>query len=143
MDAGRELDALVAEKVMGFVAAHIDTDESVKRWHSDEWFAGDADLIAEIRQYRGAGIYSDHLLPHYSTDIAAAWQVVERMTATHRASVHHYPHVNNWWQCVLDIRDNKLRFPVERSHDGDEYANAPTAPHAICLAALKAVGVEL
>lgn len=47
MQAGREMDALIAEKVMG---------------------------------YRAADIVS---VPEYSTHIAAAWQVVERMRKLH------------------------------------------------------------
>ena len=127
INAGRELDGLVAVNVMGLELVIAPAFKAV----DDN---GNEIEVPALYGVRGG------VLPAYSKDIAAAWQVVERMTATHRVSVRHYPHVNNWWQCVLDIRDNKLRFPIERSHDGDEYANAPTAPHAICLAALKAVG---
>ena len=56
MKAGRELDALVAEKVMGF---------PVKI----------GDITGE--PYHAQFGYS---MPNYSTDIAAAWEVLEKFT---------------------------------------------------------------
>lgn len=56
MDAGRELDALVAEKVMGLTNLH--------------WMSGQLHYGAE---------HEMNLLPDYSTDISAAWEVVEKM----------------------------------------------------------------
>jgi hypothetical protein len=62
MEAGRELDALVAVRVMGFDAAHPTL----------------AKMGKAIRPYPlGNGVD----VPHYSTDIAAAWQVVEKLHA--------------------------------------------------------------
>jgi hypothetical protein len=55
LPAGRELDALVAERVLGL---RID----------DAWF----------QHPDGRRVSSDGL-PHYSTDIAAAWQVVDKL----------------------------------------------------------------
>jgi len=110
-DPGRELDALVAEKVMGWIkrpkgagTAHL-------------WISSDKQAFHESE------------LPAYSTDIAAAWQVVEKLTR----------------------RDDKLFFTLETPISGSawecwfsgEWAEGETASHAICLAALKAVGVEL
>lgn len=133
MKPGRELDALVAEKVMGLV---VDLDNS-------KYF--DGTQVATRKEDFGAigeavqtisGVYHPRLswpLPHYSTDIAAAWEVVERLSA------------ENW---IFDL--------LEGAHEGaspwrahfmreGERSNGygDSAPHAICLAALKAVGVKI
>lgn len=118
MEAGRELDALVAEKVMGWTkrisADHTGSEIKVLRNMGIIYAWKDAE-----RKERGLDV------PAYSTDIAAAWQVAEMMRG-------------------LDFRLNK---------DGDWVCcfggtvafcgESDTAPHAICLAALKAVGVEI
>jgi Phage ABA sandwich domain len=54
----RELDALVAERVMGILKFTLENHEPYP------W---------------GASPESDATIPHYSTDIAAAWAVVERI----------------------------------------------------------------
>lgn len=106
---GRELDALVAEKVMGW-----------KRSLTGFWFPPDLHPNANI---------IGHEIPHYSTDTGAAWEVVEK-----------FPHfyLFRWiaggpmpgqWECRFSDTD-----------DGTKIVWADTAPHAICLAALKAVG---
>jgi hypothetical protein len=65
-------------------------------------------------------------IPDYSTDIAAAWLVVERMRSAHK------------WDLELVVTDEgtHARFKGARSF-------ADAAPIAICLAALKAVGVTV
>ena len=113
--AGRALDALIAEKVMG---------------QTIEWIGGDPFLTNLIYEGRG-GSYSTNA-PRYSTDIAAAWEVVEKLGDM---SVHHFydPTLEEWFYHV-----------AWRSPDGIEHhcsAEANTAPYAICLAALKAVRV--
>ena len=99
MPAGRELDALVAEKVMGW--DHYPSKHEI--------------------------------VPAYSTDIAAAWEVVEKMRS------------DDWWAQIAqdntDIWDAKLwRGEPDRWFPTMEtYGNAPTAPLAICRATLKTV----
>lgn len=69
-----------------------------------------------------------HGAPFYSTDIAAAWQVVERLLAT-------FPPFVLWCNA---------KYTIAQIWDADdnEIANerGETAPLAICRAALKAVG---
>lgn len=113
MKPGRELDALVAEKVMGLTSSEVEIH----------------------RQFWLDGCFSN--LPHYSTDIAAAWEVVEKLTSKKQ------PHFqlslcdsyteNPKWCAEFDL-DRPFKRVI---------AKAETAPHAICLAALKAVGVEI
>ena len=99
LKAGRELDALVAEKVMGLPGAAV------------------------------GGWYNPNLLdgpPPYSTDIAAAWEVVEKLLELG----WHVDIEDGWCVIVYGGRDGKADSEMEVGE---------TAPEAICLAALEAV----
>ncbi len=63
MEAGRELDALVAERVMGWQVSYAEK-RGRPPLQDDRW-----------------GRYGP--VPHYSTEIAAAWQVVEQVQKMH------------------------------------------------------------
>lgn len=116
MTPGRELDARVAERVMGcpvkigpFGAAYCPCEYT--DIHAGPPHGG-----------KGAG------LARYSEDIAAAWAVVERMREQH----------DYWGRLEVDASDSAsaefimVNGPIHR-------AWAKTLPHAICLAALQAV----
>lgn len=137
MEAGRELDALVAEKVMGAT------------WtHQERWPGGPADImklpdgsggvLAERRCTDGRVLLAGGLRP-YSTSISDAWEVVEKLAEhgfwlrlTFKTVVHDDDaRWEAWFRCV------------QAGVRGDHVEHEPTAPHAICLAALKAVGVEM
>lgn len=67
-------------------------------------------------------------LPFYSTDIAAAWQVVMKMRENGYLDYHEYEYGKNnlsWWLFTKD--------------DCDHYVEAKTDALAICQAALLAV----
>jgi hypothetical protein len=64
-------------------------------------------------------------IPEYSTEIAAAWDVVERLK--HLEPEMRWHDENHGWYLNFSKKDL----------EGIPYAE--TAPHAICLAALKAV----
>lgn len=113
MNPGRELDALVAEKVMGWEAVH----EHDFRDGGKQWLGTRSD---------GAKMVP---LPHYSTSIAAAWEVV-----AHLRSLASYVR----WELRGDRHDYNCYFCLGRGVEWVE--DIDTAPHAICLAALKAVG---
>jgi hypothetical protein len=149
--AGRELDALVAEKVMGWTGRM----EVARRGRRDEWlvvFTGRPD--GGIGDYAcfydrdGGKIYccKPHNIHHagrYSTGIAAAWEVVEKVWATLPKTGY------GTFRALLHRRDPDGRWICEFAPDahGDwsthATAEADTAPLAICLAALRAVGVEV
>jgi hypothetical protein len=64
--AGRELDALIAEKVMGWTGF---------------WKRGEPSMMAYPPVEQAAGIDGERWpVPNYSTNIAAAWLVVEKMS---------------------------------------------------------------
>lgn len=108
MTPGRELDALVAEKVMGYKRLEPTLD-----W-PERWLCDDRKL---------GGI------PAYSTDIAAAWEVVEKLSAKH-------PYIT-----IIRVGTAPTEWVIaEGPGDSDpDLARAPTVPYAICLAALKSV----
>ena len=107
MKAGRELDALIAERVMG-----------------EMW---------------GVGPNLEDTLPHFSTQIADAWLVVDKLgemgwyvtlfrtRCYWKVVLGHYP-----YEAVPEIKKHN-----PETHEGiGPYIEAPLA---ICLAALKAV----
>ena len=114
----REIDALIHEKVFGRCAhqwlQHLSPMQCFK--------CGQAET-----QYTKT--------PFYSTDIAAAWQIVEQLDSC-EISQNGASHVEN--------PDHKKGWRANHTRDGRIYlAFAETGPMAICLAALQAVGVDV
>ncbi len=108
MPAGREMDALIFERVMELAFGSTGKNTTA---------------------------------PHYSTDIAAAWEVVEKFAHNHRNNLavemgfSHFGLVaypGGEWFCSLGLNDG-----VTHS------AKAETAPLAICRASLIAVLEDL
>jgi hypothetical protein len=70
MEAGRELDALVAEQVMGWKR---------ETYSFNNWRDGKVESM-ELSGLMGPdGLREVDQFPFYSTDIAAAWEVVEKL----------------------------------------------------------------
>ncbi|MDF2814464.1 MAG: hypothetical protein K0Q81_664 [Paenibacillus sp.] len=113
MDAGRELDALVSEKLMGWtefspIDPKIDYGVGVNGYRRN--YAKDPD--GRLTWF-----------PFYSTDITAAWEIIGKFD---EISVRKYQTVSPGFRyiCRIDI-------------DGEDViANGLTAPEAICKAAL-------
>src|SRR5688572_4258171 len=123
-EAGRELDALVAEKVMGLGPA--------VNYPGSAYYDGPG----ERGHYRGPG----NLLitiPCYSTDIAAAWDVWLKITSE--------PHAEHW--AIYSYADGAVAVEYygdgysgdRESGAGNWRVEADSAPLAICRAALQAV----
>lgn len=108
--AGRELDALVAEKVMGLLATTGGSGAKTNYYARS----------SEVAPWENT--------PHYSTDIAAAWLVVEAMAGRDMQLSLDMFGGDPWWAEFAD-----------RQYVKGAQATATTAPHAICLAALKAM----
>jgi len=132
MKPGRELDALVAEKVFG--AKKITQD-------ARGLLRADIDLYTpccpcmEDRMSRED--FRD--VPEYSTDIAIAWEVVEKLRSIPGMDLD-----VSWdggrWLVNLGIYRKDERGYLNLDYDSVQEEEGETAPHAICLAALKAVG---
>ena len=123
----RELDALVAEKVTG--------------WHSDCMCYGKP---------------APHPPPAYSTSIAAAWEVVEKiLELTHPCPYPAPKYTGRGFRLEKRTEDQDdcdvwlCRLPETTAappHEEMTYgvsAEDKSAPRAICLAALRAIGVEV
>lgn len=115
MKPGRELDALIAEKVMGASWQEMGPNPFISTpngpliqyaWKIDENYYLDKEDF-----------------PHYSTNIGLAWQVVEKISDDD-----------------FSIEQNGTHWKV---HFGIHWTGSVSAPHAICLASLKVVGHEL
>lgn len=135
MNPGRELDALIAEKVMGFKDVHFKVCSTFGLDTSDWHMTPDARYPYAIA--RGCTLQ----VPHYSTDIAAAWEVVEKLPTIEITNCK-----GN--SLLFDARANEkdkwvvaVRVSAEADYSNPKfiYSQAVSAPHAICLAALKAV----
>ena len=76
---------------------------------------------------------------HYSTNIADAWEVVEKIGRSITPNRYSVNFIIEWDRLAAEWRAGWAYY----SDDGPEYdfvGEADTAPLAICLAALKAVG---
>lgn len=112
MQAGRALDALIAEKVMGWI--EIEGESGI-----DPEF--DPDGILKV--------------PRYSTDIAAAFEVLEKLNKLGfgHTIAKQYDITNSRW--VHSVSVNKV---FERGVQ----AVTDSVPLAVCLCALKALGTN-
>lgn len=121
--AGRGLDALIAEKVMGW----SDVRQGHYRGSPESWYGRPPEIPGwESPQNKEKGI---SILPWYSRDIDAAWQVVERMRDL------------GWWYTLTDVccsgqHQVEFRRTGERGVHHFQYVFADTVPVAICQAAL-------
>lgn len=122
---GRELDALVAEKVMGW--PELIPGKPFPKGKS--FYLSDQHCCT-----REVG---DHNTWSPSTDWRAAGEVLEKLAEVgHRAEIRDWRHVDAGWECVI-YRAGAVG-PV--CTGTGEFAQ--TGPHAICLAALAAVAVD-
>lgn len=140
MMAGRELDAIVAEKVMGwrpwrskhgYWNINIPNEGVIstygRRNYSEQYDSQTGEKLPEIQWWEDC-----NELPNYSTAIEAAWKVVGRLD-NWRGFDFRLRWCNNEWEAGWF---EKLRNDPEPRAT----ATADTPAVAICLAALKAVG---
>lgn len=129
MDRLRQIDALVAEHVMGL---KLRAPDEMEYTQDREWADGETFVIDN-------GLANAELVPKYSSNIAAAWRVVEKLQADGRLiDLGWAPEVGPWGFAIKHT-DWSGPVPIERSSHCEL---ADSAPLAICLAALKAAGVE-
>lgn len=111
MDAGRKLDALVAEKVMGLKVIYTTLDVNPP--------------------------FTSHNAKNYSTDISAAWEIVENLRKEFpEVEITHYK--NNVGVTFLGGPIND-----ERGEHWIFTGKGKSVPEAICLAALHILGVKI
>ena len=126
MPAGREMDVLIAENIMGYTLSEL----SLPAYPKYKLF--DSGYVKEV--------------PHYSTDIAAAWEVVERMPIPFKLEKcwekAYQIGPEGWSACWCTDADCEGCNENSRCTNGDD-AWAETAPLAICRCALKVAGVKI
>lgn len=116
MKPGRELDVLIAEKVMNLSKEEM--------WGIMDYYSDGSPALAPN-------------FPPYSSDIAAAWEVVEKLkyfdiqAPGAPCNGDEYENTSSNWRIELKVLDCAYSI----------YSEGETAPHAICLAALRSVGV--
>lgn len=109
MPAGREMDALIAERVMG------------------------RDVLLGSDWYFPSpyGFGGHKSVPHYSTDIGNAWEVVDEMQAA-----------RNYWAYTGSLSSYCYAMFAGHQSQHEYRAEADKMPLAICRAALLAVMEE-
>lgn len=117
LEAGRELDALVAEKVLGLIHAQGQT-------YCDKAHGGGSDAFTSCPVCRPA---------KYSTKMAAAWEVAE------------YFIERKGWEITVcgGWPEEYGKYIATFGPGGLGSQQGASAPLTICLAALQALGVEV
>ena len=126
LPANRETDALIAERVMGWEKSPARVSFRLGGYLVDPG--------ENVYTDKSGNTYATFEVPEFTKDIAAAWQVmdwmrentVEKYTAPSLFSVPH-----GWSMVLYEKNDNHAPAWLD--------AFAPTAPLAICRAALLAV----
>ena len=120
-----ELGALVAEKVMGWIT------------RQGSWYTVRCPHIAKGDPVRCRSSDISALLKNNwspSTSIAAAWEVVEKMQSMNHQHDIHIQCLHDRW----DVSMCHFERDGKNMEWGDWTTDAPTAPRAICIAALRA-----
>lgn len=113
LTAGRELDALVAEKVFG----------TVPTWNT-------------VRTMDGPRKRLSGTVPSYSTDIAAAWQVAEDLK---RRGWYPMVYVDDTGDLVPPVEPQAWFAKLDPNWRDLPEVRGESAAHAICLVALQAL----
>lgn len=122
MKPGRELDALIATKVMGF--------EHVRKTNPFDYFNEEK---GKLHDWIFLPDNIVKILPNYSTDIASSWLVVDKLEEKRIAiSFTKLPnHDFTEWTCIVTAK-----FPDKPGHlwESDSFQ------YSVCIVALHAVG---
>ena len=153
MDAGRELDAEIHERVMGQKVVARDWPcgrdpecgyysasmflPPVGGWYSEPGPVSVAEggrwPPARMRKplVPGQKAADVEAVPFYSTELEAAWDVVEKIRTVWQERVR--------ISVTTTLEGYDCDIIALTGHGRIGWADAPTAPHAICLAAIKSV----
>lgn len=130
VEAGPALDALVAEKVMGWTKHEHKPMPLIGTGR--HWQRRDGTRVE--RWYRQSAYGDDDCCP-FSTDISAAWEVVKKMP--YGVAVHS-PN-GRLWRCIIGVKCvPSVPDCLQQVKQEVVVVEAETAPLAICRAALKA-----
>lgn len=131
----RHIDFLIGKHLFGL---------NIRRNDGNMIFTANREWVPDGDYYYDCEKTGTYILPSYSTDMSAAWKVVEYMTD-----------MDNPQRCTFDMRritdwhnpmwGYDVRFGEQHNptHQPERVAWVATAPLAICLSALRALGVDL
>lgn len=126
MKPSRELDAIIAEKIMGWGPIDIDLN-------------GNPVGINPLYPNK----YKCHIIPKYSTSIAAAWEIIEKlktMVLSIEVSIYTKPRTSQITSIEETCQCNIFEFKKEFEWWTPQFGVIGTTPaHAICLAALRVI----
>lgn len=131
-EAGRNLDGIVARKVMGYYVYHYDKGHARDNYFMLMDSEGEpvADVLSggyrEFQRTYESDAWDD--CPAFSTDIAAAWIVMEWLRLHGYQPDLSVEDDNATWLCTTRIEAGRYLFE-----------KASTAPLSICRAALRTV----
>lgn len=130
MNPGRALDALLAKKIMEW------------KYVGEDGPNGEPGLVDPDQIER-----MSEELPKYSTDISAAWEVVEKIKEGKEIDIlygDYFQPVTRGGYCG-QMMQSALPGYFVRIRWGENMVSeqSQSAPHAICLAALKGIGFDV
>lgn len=137
MPPGREMDALVAERVMGW--KRVDVPAAMRAMAAKDAVAvehpeGGTTILEHGGSCEGMPFSCERRLPRYSTDIEAAWSAIDKLTERFGDSVNFdMEREGGRWHAAFVCHGFGVR--------GSTWMRGDSGPHAICRAALKAVGL--
>lgn len=128
-DEARKIDAEVAERVMGWTR-HAEKPDRTDNRQIDG-------VLYCPPDYPGILHGGLNVIPHYSTDISDAWLVVEKLYGQYDlaicTAIISDSEQERQWHVVLEEKDTDHDIAI---------VYAPTAPLALCRAALKALSID-
>ena len=138
MKPGRELDALVAEKIFDKQFYRAPMTEWRGRYVYKEFWDDPNSYYNEWHRSQEIGEW-EYCGPNYSTDISAAWKVVEKMGIPFFVckSYEHQFEVGELGWCVNWCKKSGCDIGYRCEHGNDVWSLS--APEAICKAALMAL----
>ena len=143
MPAGREMDKAIGQHIFKYWVDHYDKDYAENCYYCLMDGSGDA-VIPGFYGERKSEEEAWNDCPEFSTDIAAAWEVVERMPIPFKLEKcwekAYQIGPEGWSACWCTDADCEGCNENSRCTNGDD-AWAETAPLAICRCALKVAGV--
>lgn len=138
MKSGRELDALIAEKVMGCSVLKREIPTGTPIWITVP--GQERTQVQDTLVLFACGCSPMHFhnndhgqIPEYSTDIAAAWKVVDKITQIKCDGI-------GWFDLRFTNGKYQATFQTGAYYEAVDHIEGDIAPLTICLAALKVVG---
>lgn len=144
LEPGRELDALIAEKVMGLKEVKT-ADEyfDIQNFRAGDFFG--KKYFCSVKLWNET--FSGHrpgrticVVSGYSTDIAAAWSVIDELK-NKRIQRDSYTDILTAVHVHFEGDIFEVVF-IDQNHNTWAVSKQKTLPHAICVAALKALGLD-